>query len=152
MLRYYISNGTDRPDQIMQIQIRCCRMESASAVFVSNPIRYPILTLKRQAKFVADDFHFFFFLFFRENKSWHFMWIICWADNSHEMSTCFPWKKEKKSFRLLQLWSALSGLRIKRVNTVVSVILRLNIVFFTFSLCSTYLHRLPGSQYFCSYP
>ena len=26
-------------------------------------------------------------LFFRENKAWHFMWIVCLADDSHEMSS-----------------------------------------------------------------
>ena len=29
--------------------------------------------------------HFFFF-FSRENKTWLFMWIVCLADDSHEMS------------------------------------------------------------------
>ena len=45
---------------------------------------------KHQAKFVADNilncFAFFFVLFFRENKSCHFMWIVCPVDNTHEMS------------------------------------------------------------------
>ena len=36
----------------------------------------------------------FFFLFFWENKPWHFMWILCWADDSHEMSR-LPWKMKK---------------------------------------------------------
>ena len=36
------------------------------------------------------------FLFFRENKSWHFMWIVCQADNLHEMSRLFSEKKKKK--------------------------------------------------------
>ena len=42
--------------------------------------------LKAPSRFVADDILNFFFFFFRENKSWQFMWIVCWADNSHEMS------------------------------------------------------------------
>ena len=33
------------------------------------------------------------FIFSRENKAWHFIWIICWvdnsADNSHEMQSYF---------------------------------------------------------------
>ena len=37
------------------------------------------LTLKAPVTTAADDnfFYFYYFLFFRENKSWHFMWIIC---------------------------------------------------------------------------
>ena len=43
--------------------------------------------LKRQAKFVADDIQKQnFILFFRENKPRYFMWIVCLADDSHEMS------------------------------------------------------------------
>ena len=26
------------------------------------------------------------FLILSENEAWHFMWIVCYADNSHEMS------------------------------------------------------------------
>ena len=46
------------------------------------------LNLKVPITTVADDtFKYFFFLFFvLENKSWHFMWIICQADYSHEIS------------------------------------------------------------------
>ena len=29
---------------------------------------------------------YFFFLFFIANKSWHFMWTVCQADNSHVIS------------------------------------------------------------------
>ena len=37
-----------------------------------------------------------FKLFFRENKAGHFMWIICIADDSHEMSS-LSWKLIKKN-------------------------------------------------------
>ena len=37
---------------------------------------------------VADDI-LKFILFFRENKTWHFLWIVRLADNSHEMSIYF---------------------------------------------------------------
>ena len=35
------------------------------------------------------------FLFFRENKAWHFIWIIGCEDDWHEMSIkpYFAWKK-----------------------------------------------------------
>ena len=32
-------------------------------------------------------------LFFRENKTWHFMWFANLADNSQEISSFFFWKK-----------------------------------------------------------
>ena len=35
--------------------------------------------------FMTFWFFFFFLHFFRENKTWHFMWIIYQADNGHEM-------------------------------------------------------------------
>ena len=52
--------------------------------------------LKRQAKFVADNIKFFV-LFFRENKYWHFMWIVCQADDSHGMSRLVFSEKSKKN-------------------------------------------------------
>ena len=45
------------------------------------------LTLKALSKFVIGDILKFFLLFFRENKTRHFMWIIYLADDSHEMSS-----------------------------------------------------------------
>ena len=41
-------------------------------------------------------FFFFFFVFFRENKAWHFMWIVCYADNSLEMPSLIIAEKELK--------------------------------------------------------
>ena len=38
--------------------------------------------------------------FFRENKSWYFMWTVCLADNSHEISRLvFAEKQKKKEFQ-----------------------------------------------------
>ena len=45
-----------------------------------------------QAKFVAGDIQIFF-LFFIENKSWHFIWIVCQAYDSHEMSRLVFYEK-----------------------------------------------------------
>ena len=39
------------------------------------------LTLK---VLVSTDNIFIFFIFFRENKAWHCMWIVCLADDSRE--------------------------------------------------------------------
>ena len=44
------------------------------------------LTLKRQAKYVADDILKKKKKKIPENKPWNFMWIVCQADDSHEMS------------------------------------------------------------------
>ena len=62
----------------------------------------------------ADDILFFFLYFFRVNKTGHFMWIVCQADNSNEMS--FLWKKKKKKKKnwkccLLRICLALYRLR-----------------------------------------
>ena len=35
------------------------------------------LTLKALSKIVADNSLIFFYYFFRENKTWHFMRIVC---------------------------------------------------------------------------
>ena len=55
-----------------------------------------ILTHKVLITTAADDI-LNFYAFFRENKAWDFMWIVCWADDSHEMpSLIFSEKKKKK--------------------------------------------------------
>ena len=59
-----------------------------------------------QVTTAADDnflyLFFLFFLFFRENKSWHFMWIVCLADDSHEMSKLvFSEKWKKKNWNVV---------------------------------------------------
>ena len=65
------------------------------------------LTLKVPIMTAADDtFHCFVFFFFIENKSWHYMWIICecQADDSHEMSwLIFSKKKKKKINRKIKI-------------------------------------------------
>ena len=74
---------------------------------------YPVckvLTLKVLSKLVAEDILNFYLLFFRENKTWHFLSIISYADDSHEMTNLNVSEKKKKC-RLLQLWLVLYGLR-----------------------------------------
>ena len=44
------------------------------------------LTSKRQAICSRRHSNFFLLIFFRENKFWHLVWILCLAENSHEMS------------------------------------------------------------------
>ena len=54
-----------------------------------------ILNHKTTITTVVDN-TFFFFFFLTENKSGHFLWIVCQADNSHKMSTYFQRKNIKK--------------------------------------------------------
>ena len=84
----------------------------------------------RQAKLVADDILNYFFLFFRENKPWHFMWIQ--ADDSHEMSRCFLWKIKKINKKLSSAVVVIGALRVNskychllptRLNTLPDYIL-----------------------------
>ena len=60
------------------------------------------------SKIAADDI-LFFPLFFRENETWNFMWIVCPADDSHEMpNLIFSEKYEFKKSKCM-----LSPLRVK---------------------------------------
>ena len=65
-------------------------------------------------KFVADILNFFiyYYLVFRENKSLHFMLIICLAADSHEMSRLYSLKKIK-----IKLFSAAVVIGALRVNS-----------------------------------
>ena len=61
--------------------------------------------VKGLSKIVAD---ILILLFIRENKLWYFMRIICYADDSHEMSGLIfsekkKYEKEKPKFLSLQL-------------------------------------------------
>ena len=64
------------------------------------------LTLKVQVTTAADDIQHCFLLFFWENKTWHFMWIVC--------QVLFVLKNNRNSFRI---WSATITLGSLRVNT-----------------------------------
>ena len=60
----------------------------------------PPLILEAHSTFSRQHFHFFFFLFSSANnganKAWHYMWTICWADNSHEKFSLFAVKYWKQ--------------------------------------------------------
>ena len=43
----------------------------------------------------SRHFEILFFLFFSKNKPWYFMWIVCQADGSHEISRLIFSKKMK---------------------------------------------------------
>ena len=72
-----------------------------------------ILTFKVLSKIVSDGiliFFFFFFFFFRENKTWHFMWIVCQADDSHMLGIIFS---EIKKIKMLSTEVVINALRLK---------------------------------------
>ena len=55
------------------------------------------LPFKHQAKLVADDIFKYCFLLLRENKSWHFMRIVCKTDDSHEIPRLIFFEKKKQN-------------------------------------------------------
>ena len=69
------------------------------------------LTLKASRKILEQTTVYFCFLFLRENHAWHYMWIVCLADDFHVMSSIiFSEKYKKKTFFenvVCQLWLAL---------------------------------------------
>ena len=59
------------------------------------------LTIKGPRKILEQTTIYFCFLFFRENNAWHYMWIVCQADDSHVMSSIiFSKKYEKHALRM----------------------------------------------------
>ena len=74
-----------------------------------------ILTLKAPRKIIEQTTIYFYFLFFRENNAWHYMWIVCLADDSHVMSSIISSKKLCRTcFEnvVYQSWLALYGLMV----------------------------------------
>ena len=59
---------------------------------VSSKLQYN-LTFTTLWAFSADDKMMLFFLFFPENRIWHFMQIVSLGDNLHEMSNPVFWEK-----------------------------------------------------------
>ena len=59
------------------------------------------LTFTTLWAFSADDKLMIFFLFFPVNRIWHFMQIVSWGDNLHEMSNPVFWEKQEKYFKML---------------------------------------------------
>ena len=73
------------------------------SVFMIKENIYP---LKCQVKLQQTTFLLFLLLSFEENKAWCFMWILCQAEDSHEISNIIFSEKQWKSIykcRLLQL-------------------------------------------------
>ena len=70
-----------------------------------------VLTLKAPITTAADDSLFYFYFIFL--RSHQFMWIICLADDSHEMSSLFSLKNKRKNFECRLLQILLGALRVK---------------------------------------
>ena len=65
----------------------------------------------------ADAKLMVFFLFFLENRIWHFMQIVSWGDNLHEASNSVFWKNKKKYLKchllkFLRSMQSANGLKI----------------------------------------
>ena len=54
-----------------------------------------VLNLKAPSKFAVDNSQFLF-LFFKEKRTWHFMYVVCQSDDSHEMLSLIYSEKYKK--------------------------------------------------------
>ena len=54
------------------------------------------LTIKAPSS-ASDDILIFLYFFLEKNKTRHFIWIVCLADNSHEMSSLIYSEKKKKN-------------------------------------------------------
>ena len=70
-----------------------------------------LLTLKVPRKNLGQTTIYFCFLFFRESNAWHYMWIVCPADDSHVMSSIIS--SENYVGHALKISSAILEWRIK---------------------------------------
>ena len=59
----------------------------------SKAKNYNVLTLKAPRDILEQMTIYFYFLFFKENNAWHFIWIVCKADDSHVMSSTISSEK-----------------------------------------------------------
>ena len=55
-------------------------VNNEQAQFIPSPF-------KRQTKIAADNTNCTVLVSFEENKAWWFMWILCQAEDSHEISS-----------------------------------------------------------------
>ena len=61
--------------------------------FQSFDFSWNLLTLSTLGKIFSRRYFEIFFLFFPENRIWHFMQIVSLGDNLHEMSYTVFWEK-----------------------------------------------------------
>ena len=82
----------------MFVQVAICIVEWMHYIITSQLREaflrnYHGLTFTTLWAFSADDKLMIFFLFFPENWIWHFMQIVSFGDNLHEMSNPVFWEK-----------------------------------------------------------
>ena len=92
----------------------CAYLFMVSSARIINTLAkvYPQST--KQFAVVADDIQKL--IFYRENKPWHFMWVVCWTDSSHEMP-CLISLKNKKHFKVSFAAVAISTLMVNLFRT-----------------------------------
>ena len=61
--------------------------------------RQNLLTLQEPSKIAADNTYFFLLLSLEENNAWCFMWILCMAEDSHEISSIIFLKHNEQIFK-----------------------------------------------------
>ena len=88
----------------------CC--EQIKLIF---PSIHLLLTLKAPRKILEQKTVCFCFLFFRENNAWHYMWIVCQADDSHVMSSIISSEKCEKHALKCRLPVVIGALRVLEV-------------------------------------
>ena len=74
-------------------KIRWFMWNVMSAAVGMGPIQVTYLTFTNLCAFSADKKLMIFFLFFPENRIWHFMQIVSLEDNLHDMSYPVFWEK-----------------------------------------------------------
>ena len=76
--------GTDGIALMCRVIIISCTQLAKDTTISSN---------QAPRKFLEQTTIYFYFLFFRENNAWHYMWIVCQADDSHVMSSIISSEK-----------------------------------------------------------
>ena len=84
----------------MEIQFLDKKKKKFEILSVHFMIRVLSINLTTHRANLADDKLMMLFLFFPENRFWHFMQIVSYGDNLHGMSNPVFWEKYEKYFRL----------------------------------------------------
>ena len=89
----------------------------------------PVLTLSTLGKIFSRQLIETCFVIFPRKQIWHFMQIVSYGNNLHEMSNLFSGKNKKNTINLLSAEYAQRVLMVKVISSVMIVPLRS--VFFT---------------------
>ena len=86
----------------------CLVLKALSKMLADNILIFFDYFLKKIRLEISCDFK----LFFREYKTWNFMWIVCLADDSHEMTSLISLKNKGKKIKVSSAAVAISALRV----------------------------------------